>query len=128
MEGLLKAGLPGRLFDCIHVSKEDQLTGDDLRAFYFPSTTTGYYTESGNWSLEIAKDGKMTLHGNWVKGGVDTGRAWLEGDKLWYQYQNSLYGMALCGTAFKNPKGTPEGKDEYIRFNDIFVTNFARLR
>jgi adenylate cyclase len=126
VEGLIKAGFPSSRLVSVHVSKEDQLTGDDLRALLFPSTFTGFVP--GDWSSEITKDGIVTLRAPWVTGGVDTGRVWLEGDKQWTQFQNFWYGMAHCATVFKNPKGTAETKDEYIRFNDLYYGKFSRVR
>ncbi len=126
VEGLIKAGFGSGTLVSIHVSKEDQITGDDLRALYFPSTLTGFMP--GNWSAETTKDGTVTYRGSYVTGGVDTGRAWLEGERLWFQLQKSYHGMAYCVTIFKNPKGTPETRDEYIRFTDLYYQKFSRVR
>jgi adenylate cyclase len=126
VEGVIKAGFSRGKFVSIHVSKEDQVTGDDLRAFYFPSTTTGYFSQGAEWTLEIAKDGTAILRSSVVPGGVDSGRSWMEGDKLWLQFQKHNHGIAYCSTTFKNPTGTPEGKNEYISFNDVWYTKFSR--
>jgi hypothetical protein len=131
LEGLLKAGVsPIRLewSKVYQVSKEDQLTGDQLRAFYFPSTTAGYSQGGMDWSLEIAKDGTVTRREPLRPGVEDTGKSWVEGDKLWFQFQKHYFGIAYCATTFRNPGGTPEGKSEYIGFNDVFTTRFSRVR
>jgi hypothetical protein len=113
----------------IHVSKEDQLTGDDLRAFYFPSTTTGYTgVIRGEWTLEIAKDGTAILRSTAFFGEVDTGRSWLEGDKLWLQFKKYYDGIAYCSTTFRNPTGTPDVKNEYISFTDVGTILFSKAR
>jgi len=129
-EGLKKAGMPGGLSDYIHVSKEDQLTGDDLRAFTYPSTINGIYPNGQQWSADFAKDGKVTLRSPCFPGGgrVDKGRSWLEGDKVCFQLQHSAFSMAYCGATFRNPRGTPEGKNEYVRFNDYGPLTFSRAR
>jgi hypothetical protein len=108
------------------VSREDQVTGNDLRAFYFPSTTTGYFSQGSDWTLEIAKDGTAIFRSSIVSGGVDSGRSWVEGDKLWLQFQKYNYGIAYISTTFRNPAGTPEGKDQYISFNDAWYSKFSR--
>jgi len=126
VEGLIKAGFGSGRLVSIHVSKEDQITGDDLRALIFPSKTTGFVPS--DWSQEITRDGIAILRARWVSGGADTGRVWLEDDKLWSQYEKFWYGMAYCSTVFKNFKGTPEGRNEYIRFNDLYYSKFARIR
>jgi len=128
VEGLIKAGFPSRWLVSIHVSKEDQLTGDDLRAFYFPSTTTGYARDIGEWTLEIAKDGTAILRSTALLGEVDSGRSWLEGDKFWLQFQKHYGGIAICATTFRNPTGTPETKNEYISFTDVLINRFTRVR
>jgi len=131
LTGLIKAGLEDSRIepskDCL-VSKEYQLTGGDLRAFYYPSTTAGYWRGGWDWSLEITKDGTATLRSSQFPKGVDTGRSWLEGDKLWLQFQKYYFGTAYCSTIFRNPRGTPEGKNQYISFDDVWMTKFSRVR
>jgi adenylate cyclase len=124
-EGLKKAGMPGGLSDYIHVSKEDQITGDELRAFFYPSRTTGFSRWGGQWSLDRSKDGKLTFN---HPGVADTGRGWLEGDKACSQFQSYLLGMADCSTTFKNPKGTFEQKNEYVQFGDYGTSTFSKAR
>jgi tetratricopeptide (TPR) repeat protein len=131
LEGLQKAGVPAVRIEwsrVYQVSTEDQLTGDDLKAFYYPSATTGYDQGGRDWVLEIVKDGTATFRMSTLPGGRDTGRSWLEGDMLWLQFQKHYFGTAYCSTIFKNPKGTSEGKNEYISFNDVWPTRFSRVR
>jgi hypothetical protein len=123
---LIKAGASSGRLAGIHVSKEDQVTGENLRAFYFPSTTTGYFSRGTEWTLEIAKDGAAIIRSSIVFGGVDSGKGWLDGDKLWLQFQKYNYGIAYCSSTFRNPSGTLEGKDQYISFNDVWFSKFSR--
>jgi hypothetical protein len=130
LEGLTKAGVPNRSLVSMHVSKEDQLTGDDLKAFFYPSTTAGFMGTAFRGSLfsqEIAKDGAVTSRPLGL-GELDTGRSWLEGDTVCFQFQKAFSGMAYCSTIFKNPKGTPEAKNEYVGFNDVGWTWFSRAQ
>ena len=131
LEGLQKAGVPAIRIEwsrIYQVSTEDQLTGPDLRAFYYSSKTTGYSQGGMDWTLEIAKDGTAIFEERTLPGGKDTGKSWLEDDKLWLQFQKYYSGKAYCSTIFRNPKGTPEGKNEYISFNDVWPTRFSRIR
>jgi TolB-like protein/Flp pilus assembly protein TadD len=129
LESLKRVGLLAPGPEYIHVSKKDQLTGAELRAFYCPSTITGLSARDGSvWSEETTKGGTSTYRANFVPGGVDTGKKWFEGDKVWIQYSKILFGMAFCVTTFKNPRGTHEGKDEYVRVSDIAMTPFSRVR
>jgi adenylate cyclase len=129
-EGLLKAGAPNRSLVSLHVSKEDQLTGDDLRTFFYPSTTTGFTsTRFGGslWSQEIAKDGTVTLRPLGL-GELDTGKSWLEDDTVCFQFQKAFSGMAYCSTIFKNQRGSPATRNEYIGFNDMGHILFSRVQ
>jgi adenylate cyclase len=129
VEGLIKAGFSSSSLISIHVSnKEDQIIGDDLKAFYFPSKTTGRTPQGADWSQETTRDGTATLRSSWITSGVDTGRLWLEDDKLWTQYKKFWYGMAYCSTIFKNPRGTPELKNEYFAFSDLYLFKFSLVR
>jgi tetratricopeptide (TPR) repeat protein len=128
LESLKRVGLLAPGPEYIHVSKKDQLTGAELRAFYCPSTITGLSMRGSVWSEETTKGGTSTYRANFVPGGVDTGKKWFEGDKVWIQYSKILFGMAFCVTTFKNPRGTHEGKDEYVRVSDIAMTPFSRVR
>ena len=127
-EGLKKAGMPGGLSDYIHVSKEDQITGEDLRAFYYPSTITGLNSIGQQWLTDRAKDGKFTCRHPSLPGGLATGRSWLEGDKVCNQSQAFFSGMVECNTTFRNPRGTFEHKNEYVQFGDSGITIFSRAR
>jgi hypothetical protein len=129
-EGLIKAGAPNRSLDRMHVSKEDQLTRDDLMAVFYPSTTTGFTGSAYGgsfFSQEIAKDGTVTLRPSGL-GELDTGRSWLEGDTVCFQFQKAFSGMAYCSTIFRNPRGTPEAKNEYVGFNDVGWIRFSRIQ
>jgi hypothetical protein len=53
---------------------------------------------------------------------------WLEGDKTWIQFQKLAGGLAFCRTTFRNPRGTPEGNNQYISFNDGEGSLFSRAR
>jgi hypothetical protein len=53
---------------------------------------------------------------------------WLKGDTIWIQFQKLTGGLAFCRTTFRNPKGTPEGNNQYVTFNDGFSSLFSRVR
>ena len=128
LESLKRIGLIAPGPDYVHVSKKDQLTGAELKSFYCPSKITGYSVRDGSeWSLETTKDGTVTIRGRFVPGGVDTGKMWFEGDKVWIQYSKAFFGVPFCFTTFKNPRGSYEGKDEYVRFLDLILFPFSRV-
>jgi adenylate cyclase len=127
VEGLIKAGWSGGRFVSVHVSKKDQITGEHLKQFYYPSTTIGYGIGSWQMSQEFAEDGTVTMSAAGLPGGVDTGRSWLE-DKICIQFQKYSAGLAFCRTTFRNPRGTPQGNDEYLGFSDLASTTFSRAQ
>jgi adenylate cyclase len=127
-EGLVKAGMTGRVSDVIHVSPEDQLTGETLNAFVYPSVIEGFTLDGSQLSMQFARDGTVTVRSPGVPGGEDTGRSWIEGDTVCFQFRSHMFGMEYCGATFKNQRGTPERKDEYVRFMDTGMTAFSRLR
>jgi tetratricopeptide (TPR) repeat protein len=125
LEGLQKAGVVGTGPEYIHVSEEGQVTGEDLKTLFYPSRVSGLGPNGSQWSQEVTKDGKVTFRSASLAEGVDTGRSWLEGNKIWFQFQKYMYGMPYCLTAFKNPRGTPQGKDEYVVFTDFSTSTFS---
>ena len=128
VENLKKSGLSEPGPEYIHVSREDQITGKDLKAFYYPSKITGYSADGSQWSQEFAENGTVTFRAPGLPGGVDTGKSWLQGDRIWLQFQNYMSGMPYCRTTFKNPKGTPEKKNEYVSFSDVQLIKFSRTQ
>jgi adenylate cyclase len=128
LKGLKKTGLLDPGPEHIYVSEEDQITGDNLKALLFPSTITGFMRNGSAWSLETSKDGTEILHVRELRGGMDTGRAWVEGDKYCQQFEWITYGLPDCQTVFKNPKGTPEEKNQYVSFSDVELSTFSRVK
>jgi adenylate cyclase len=125
-EGLLKAGLPGRPSDYIHVSKEDRVVGEDLRALIPGSTLTGVGPDGNEWRCERRRDGNASY---WhVSEGSDTGRWWIEGDLNCVQNKRRMFGMEYCYVIFRNPQGRPEHKDEYVGFGDTGMFTFSLVR
>ena len=44
----------------------------------------------------------------------DTGKSWVEGNRLYNQWANLYGGLEDCFPIYNNPEGMPEKKDEYI--------------
>jgi TolB-like protein/Tfp pilus assembly protein PilF len=135
--GLLKAGVPpakisGGYFPAF---PENQLSGREIKGLLFGSTITGStitgpYSDGRQWSRSYRKDGEFTWHAvATVAGpGDDTGKSRIEGDMICHQFQKSYWGIEYCGTVFRNPRGTIEGKDEYFFCNDFGFSNFSIVR
>jgi adenylate cyclase len=127
-EDLKRVGLLDPGPEYIHVSKEDQISGEDLRTFLYPSKISGVVADGSLFSQEFAKDGTVTMRGSYLPGGVETGKSWLEGDKIWMQFQKFAGGLPFCVTTFRNPRGTPRGNDEYVGFSDLTQTTYSRVQ
>jgi hypothetical protein len=97
-----------------HSWAENQLTGEEIKNLLFGSKTTGINLFDGRqWWAERKKDGEITWSG---PGSIpsDTGKSRIEGDMICNQFQKRLWGIENCGTVFRNPGGSYEGKDEYV--------------
>jgi hypothetical protein len=132
-EGLLKAGVPpgkaaGGYFPAF---KENQMTGEEIKRLFFGARMTGIAPDGHHsyepWWCEIKKNGEITWRG---AGAItsDTGKSRIEGDMICNQYQKRLWGIEICGTVFRNPGGTYEGKDEYINCWDTGLSRLSIAR
>jgi TolB-like protein len=125
-DGLLKAGMPGQPSGYHKVFNEHRLSGKEIRSLFFGRTLTSYYglVETG---LEHFED--RTNEGNvtWratpddYYGQDDRGKSWVERDMLCNQWQMNMFGIKHCMTAFRNPEGTPEMKNEYLAVSDFGI-------
>ena len=123
-DGLIKAGLPGEPGGYYKIYQENKLTGKAIKDLVFAQTVTGFDIVSGKqWWIKRTEDGKATYRGpkGYVKGKVadveetsDTGKSWVEGNRLYNQWANLYGGLVDCFPIYYNPEGMPEKKDEYI--------------
>jgi tetratricopeptide (TPR) repeat protein len=123
-EGLIKAGLPGEPGEYYKIHQENKLTGDQIKDLIFDQTVTGFDIVSGKqWWIKRNKDGKATYRGpkGYTKGKIadveetsDTGKSWVDGNRLCNQWANLYGGLEDCFPIYNNPEGMPEKKDEYI--------------
>ena len=111
-EGLIKAGLPGEPSGFYKISKENRLTGNEMRKLFFGQKVAGSNMITGKqWRIERSKDGKATIRD---AKDSDTGKSWIEEDMLCDQW-NSLYeNLRDCWVVYRNPEGTSENSDEYL--------------
>jgi len=130
--GLLNAGvppakIPGGYFPAF---KENQLTGEQIRSLLFGSATTGYIFYPQQFWTNYKKNGEATYKGPPTAGGIssDTGKSRIDGDMICWQYQKRFWGVEYCGTVFRYPGGSYEGKDEYFLCNDFGFSTFSVVR
>jgi TolB-like protein len=132
VEGLRKAGFPpahirGGYFPAF---KENQLTGEEIRKLLYGSRITGYIFYPQQFSQKYKKNGELTYDGPSIASGPtsDIGKSRIEGDTICWQYEKRFGGVEYCGTVFRYPVGTPEGKDEYFWCTDFGFGTFSLVR
>ncbi len=129
VQGLIKAGHPpGKIAGGYYPAfKENQLTGEEIKALRFGSTITGIGFDGQQWWSPSKKNGELTYRG---PGPIssDTGKMRIEGDMLCWQYQKCFWGLEICETIFRNPRGTYEGKDEYFPCSDFGFYTWSVVR
>jgi adenylate cyclase len=117
-EGLLKAGLPGQPSGYYKVSKENRLTGEEIRDVFSGRTVTGFYPIYGyQFWMECTEDGKTTFRGTGI---TVSFRSWVDGDMICNQGEQ-YGGCKRCGPVFRNPESTPEMPDEYLIVYDYGI-------
>jgi len=127
-EGLRKVGIPpanipGGYFPAF---KENQLTGEEIRSLFFSSKITGYIFYPQQFWMNYGKNGEFTWRGPSTAGGIssDSGKSRIEGDMICWQYEKRFWGVEYCGTLFRYPGGSYEGKDEYFWCSDFGFSTF----
>jgi hypothetical protein len=144
-KGLLKVGLaPAKVSGgYFPASKENQLTGEEIKSLLLGSRITGIDRDGQQWWVDREKNGEFTWRGPALKDpytqkiisapmlagpNSDRGKSRIEGDTICHQFEKLYWGLEFCGTVFRNPKGTNERKDEYFFCNDIGFTSFSLER
>ncbi|KPK88938.1 MAG: hypothetical protein AMJ94_13600 [Deltaproteobacteria bacterium SM23_61] len=129
VEGLLKAGLSpapirGGYFPAF---EENRLTGEEIKRLFLGSTITGHIFYPQQFWMTFQKNGEFTWRG---PGSIpsDTGKVRIEGNMFCWKYEKKWWGAEFCGTVFRYPGGTPEGKDEYFWCTDLGFSAFSPVR
>jgi hypothetical protein len=126
---LLKAGvppakMPGGYFPAF---KENQLSGEEIRRLLFGSGITGYVYYPQEFGMDYKKNGEFTWRGAGTISS-DTGKSWIEGDAICWQYEKRFGGIEYCGTVFRYPGGSYEGKNEYFWGTDLGYGTFSLVK
>jgi tetratricopeptide (TPR) repeat protein len=116
-QGLVKAGLSGRASDYCKISNQNKLTGEEISKLLFGRTMKGTFF-GRQWSVSRDKAGKSTITAPWVH---DTGKSWIEGDRLFNQWETDLEGRKYDMDIYRNPGGTLESMNEYCAVCDFAV-------
>ena len=102
---------------------KNKLTGDEIKELVFGKTVTGFdFKSEEGWSIKRGKEGIAVYHRGEVS---DTGKSWIEEDRLCNQWQNLYGGYRDCAPIFRNPDGVPHKKEEYIGISAYGFVPFA---
>jgi tetratricopeptide (TPR) repeat protein len=116
VDGLIKAGLPEphRYYEA---DKKYKLTGDEIQDLVFGRTETGPIFAGGRATTKFQKDGNAFWDGYGFK---DKGKWWVEDNQLCLKWKQMMgAGLTLFCDLYRNPSGTLEGKDQYLRVTDF---------
>ena len=82
----------------------------------FGRTETGLLS-GATWTIKFEKDGNAVWDGYGFK---DKGKWWVEGDQLCQIWTNFFgEGLTLFSDIYRNPEGTLEEINQYIRITDF---------
>ena len=99
------------------VYKENKLTGDEVRNLVFGRTEMAPIFAGGTWTIKFEKDGNALYDGYGFK---VKGKWWVEGNQLCQKCKKiSGAGLTSYHDLYRNPSGTLEGKDQYLRVTDF---------
>jgi TolB-like protein/class 3 adenylate cyclase len=115
VDGLIKAGAPEphRYYEA---DKKNKLTGDEIQDLVSGRTETGLLSGS-TWTIKFEKKRNAVWDGYGLK---DKGKWWVEGDQLCQSWNNFFgEGLTYYSDIYRNPEGTPEEKNQYIRITDF---------
>jgi adenylate cyclase len=116
INGIIKAGHlePQKYYEA---DKKNKLTGDEIRNLLYGRTETGPIFAGGRWTIKFEKDGNALWDGYGFK---DKGKWWVEDNQLCLKWEQMMgAGLTNYSDLYRNPSGTVEGKDQYIRITDF---------
>ena len=118
-QGLLKAGLPGEPSGYYKILEENRLSGEEIKELYFGRKITGLLWGKQLW-IDYTEDGEITYRDSEFS---DRGTCWIEGDKLFHKWKNSLEGLNVCIFVYRNPEGSPEKENEYLHVTVLGIAH-----
>ncbi len=127
-EGFIKAGVPGTIDEYYKstIFQNNKLTGDEIKKLVFGKTVTGFdFKTEEEWSIKRTKEGIALYRRGEVS---DTGKSWIEEDRLCNQWQNLYGGYRDCAPVFRNPEGLSQKKEEYIGISAYGFVPFSMER
>ena len=123
-EGLIKAGMPGKLSDYPKLYEQFKLSGKEIQQLIQGRTLAGrdFYFPGIKWWIEQENDELSTLRTSFDS---ESGISSIEDDMFCVQWSKHWEGLKVCGSVFRNPDGMPELKNSYIWKVPFAINSFA---
>ena len=111
VEGLRKAGIPENPFG-YEGKMQDRLDSDALKKLIAGKTWRGSDNLGVRFVQEVSTDGRVAFRNNTS---ILVGTAWVEEDMFCVKFRSNMLGRKDCGYVYRNPNGTRDAQNEYVR-------------
>ena len=111
VDALDKAGMPTWPYG-YEPGESERLDGAAVRALIQGQSWIGRDTSGNEFFQQFTNDGRVALRS---RGLLLTGTARIEGDRLCLEFPGAVLGRDDCGYVYRNPKGTSEEHNQYVR-------------
>jgi TolB-like protein/class 3 adenylate cyclase len=121
LDSLRTAGLPDWPFG-YETRSEDRLKHEEIKALALGRTWVGQDNFGSPFIQQINEDGKTAYRNPRY---LLSGEAWVERDTICYHFPGSNVGRKSCHPIYRNPKGSPDARNEYIEVGRISINFFS---
>jgi tetratricopeptide (TPR) repeat protein len=121
IEALRKAGMTKWPFG-YEGRAEDRLDTDAIKTVTFGRTWKGYGGDGAPFVKQIGEDGTVAYRD---PSHYLSGFASVEGGMICWQYSAFLMGRKYCSRLYRNPDGTPEERNEYVKVSVFRIAYFS---
>ena len=121
LDSLRTAGLPNWPFG-YETRSEDRLKHEEIKALALGRTWIGQDNFGSPFIQQINNDGKTAYRDPRY---LLSGEAWVERDTICYHFPGSNVGRKSCHPIYRNPKGSPDARNEYIEVGRISINFFS---
>ena len=109
--GLRAAGVPENAYG-FKESDANRLNADELEALVVGQTWNGTDETGFSFVQQFSDDGRVAFSNDYT---MLVGESRLEGNAICVQFTSSMLGREDCGYVYRNPNGSGEDQNEYVR-------------
>ncbi len=121
INALAKAGMPTWPYG-YKPGEDERLDGAAVRALALGHSWIGRDTTGARFFQQFTDDGRVALRS---RGMLLTGAVQIDGDLLCIEIPGAVLGRRDCGYVYRNPQGTPQEHNEYVRVGLRAVYHFS---